>query len=59
MTPDLSLPGSARSAAALNEQIRALWISAGGRLTDGQRREYEGLVAEWAEAKRGEVAEAA
>lgn len=59
MPPDSPTVGSARSAAALNEQIRALWISAGGRLTDGQRREYEGLVAEWAEAKRGEVVEAA
>lgn len=59
MPPNTPSRGSARSAAALNEQIRALWISAGGVLTDGQRREYEGLVAEWAEAKRGEVAEAA
>lgn len=55
-TPD---PGSARSAAELNEQIRALWISAGGVLTGEQRQEYEALVAEWAAAVRGEVTEAA
>jgi hypothetical protein len=59
MPPDDLSPGSARSAAALNEQIRALWISAGGVLTGEQRREYEALVAEWAEAVRGEITEAA
>lgn len=59
MPPNTPSCGSARSAAALNEQIRALWISAGGRLTAEQRAEYEVLVAEWAEAMRGEVAEAA
>lgn len=59
MPPNTPSCGSARSAAALNEQIRALWISAGGRLTAERRAEYEVLVAEWAEAMRGEVAEAA
>jgi hypothetical protein len=59
MPPDDLSPGSARSAAALNEQIRALWISAGGVLTGEHRQEYEALVVEWAEAVRGEVAEAA
>ncbi|MFM9616888.1 hypothetical protein ACKI14_02865 [Streptomyces turgidiscabies] len=59
MPPDLSPPGSARSAAALNEQIRALWISAGGTLTAEQKRLYDDLVAEWAAAMRGEVTEAA
>ena len=58
MPPDLDR-GSARSATELNEQIRALWISAGGVLTDGQRREYEALLGEWAAAVRGEVTEAA
>lgn len=55
-TPD---PGSVRSAAALNEQIRALLARAGGTLTVEQSREYDALVAEWAAAVRGEVAEAA
>lgn len=59
MPPNTPSCGSVRSAAALNEQIRALLAQAGGRLTDGQRREYEGLVAEWAEAVRGDVTEAA
>lgn len=59
MPPDDLSPGSARSATELNEQIRALWISAGGVLTGEQRQEYEALVAEWAEAVRGEVTEAA
>lgn len=52
-------PGSARSAAELNEQIRALWISAGGTLTAEQKQLYDDLVAEWAAAVRGEVTEAA
>ncbi|WP_044472376.1 hypothetical protein [Streptomyces turgidiscabies] len=59
MPPDDLAPGSARSAAAINDQIRALWLRAGGQLTDGQRREYEALLGEWAEAVRTGVAEAA
>lgn len=55
-TPD---PGSVRSAASVNEQIRALLTEAGGTLTVERKREYDGLVAEWAAAVRGEVAEAA
>ena len=38
--------GSARSATALNEQIRALLARASGTLTVEQSREYDGLVAE-------------
>lgn len=59
MPPDDLSPGSVRSAAVLNEQIRALWARAGGTLTVEQKREYDGLVAEWAAAMRGEVGEAA
>lgn len=55
-TPDR---GSARSAAVLNAEIRALWLRAGGRLSAEQRREYELLVVEWAAAMRAEVTEAA
>ncbi len=58
MPPDLDR-GSVRSAAELNEQIRALWISAGGVLTAEQKQEYDDLVARWAAAVRGEVTEAA
>jgi hypothetical protein len=51
--------GSVRSAAEVNEQIRALWLRAGGSLSAQERAEYELLVVEWAEAVRGEVIEAA
>lgn len=59
MSPDSIPPGSVRSAAALNEQIRALWTRAGGSLTEQERAEYELLVVEWAAAIRGEVIKAA
>lgn len=55
-TPDR---GSVRSAAALNEEIRALLARAGGTLTAEQKQAYDGLVAEWAAAVRDEVTEAA
>ncbi|MGP4049107.1 hypothetical protein [Streptomyces sp. 2A115] len=59
MSPNSVTPGSARSAAVLNEQIRALWIRAGGSLSAQERAEYELLVVEWAAAVRDEVVEAA
>lgn len=59
MSPDCATPGSARSAAELNEKIRALWRRAGGTLSAQERVEYELLVVEWATAIRGEVIEAA
>ncbi|MQY37080.1 hypothetical protein SRB17_50830 [Streptomyces sp. RB17] len=59
MSPDFPLSGSVRSAAEVNEQIRALWLRAGGTLSVQERAEYELLVVEWAEAIRGEVVEAA
>jgi hypothetical protein len=52
-------PLSARSAAAVNEEIRALWLSAGGRLSAEQRRRYERLVTEWSGAVRDTPAPAA
>jgi hypothetical protein len=48
-----------RSAAELNERIRALWARAGGSLSAQERAEYELLVVEWAAAIRGEVVAAA
>lgn len=51
--------GSARSSDEVNEQIRGLWLRAGGRLTNEQRAQYERLVTEWAAAMRAEVVEAA
>ncbi|WEO98731.1 hypothetical protein A6P39_034435 [Streptomyces sp. FXJ1.172] len=59
MSPEFPTSGSVRSAAELNEQIRALWLRAGGILSSQERAEYELLVVEWAEAIRGEVIEAA
>jgi hypothetical protein len=59
MSPDSMPPGSARSAAEVNEQIRTLWLRAGGSLSARERAEYELLVVEWAAAIRGEIIEAA
>ena len=58
MSPNLS-PGSVRSAACVNAEIRALWLRAGGRLSAEERQVYARLIVEWAEAVRAEVAEAA
>jgi predicted SpoU family rRNA methylase len=41
-------PVSERSAAEVNEEIRALWRRSGGTLTVEQREEYQRLVLEWA-----------
>jgi hypothetical protein len=60
MSPNLDRSGSVRSAAVVNEAIRALWQRAGGHLsTAAERAEYERLVTEWAAAVRGETAAAA
>ncbi|QOV45442.1 hypothetical protein [Streptomyces chromofuscus] len=59
MSPDVMTSGSVRSAAEVNERIRALWLRAGGSLSARERAEYELLVVEWAAAIRGEVVEAA
>ncbi|OKJ88559.1 hypothetical protein AMK31_08800 [Streptomyces sp. TSRI0107] len=40
---------SERSAAEINEEIRALWRRAGGTLNTEQREEYQRLVMEWAD----------
>lgn len=59
MSPELTTPGSVRSAAEVNEQIRALWLRTRGSLSAQERAEYELLVVEWASAIRGRVVEAA
>ncbi|MFF4544968.1 hypothetical protein [Streptomyces sp. NPDC001435] len=41
---------SERSAAEVNEEIRALWLRSGGTLTVEQREEYQRLVLEWSAA---------
>ncbi|MFJ4685447.1 hypothetical protein ACIQNG_09935 [Streptomyces sp. NPDC091377] len=43
-------PVSERSAAEVNEEIRALWRRSGGTLSVEQREEYQRLVMEWATA---------
>ncbi|MEN3584324.1 MULTISPECIES: hypothetical protein [unclassified Streptomyces] len=43
-------PSSERSAAEVNEEIRALWLRSGGTLSVEQREEYRRLVLEWAAA---------
>lgn len=55
MPPTPFSPTPARSAALLNEEIRALWQRAGGTLNPEQRREYEVLVTAWAAAVRAET----
>ncbi|MDK1344746.1 hypothetical protein QNO09_15820 [Streptomyces sp. 378] len=59
MSPHFVTPGSVRSAAEVNDEIRALWQRTGGTLSAEERAEYELLVVEWATAIRGGVAKAA
>jgi len=54
--PPTSPLGSARSAAVVNEEIRALWLRAGGVLGPEERAVYARLVVEWAAAVRVESA---
>ncbi|MFE0099355.1 hypothetical protein [Streptomyces sp. NPDC059009] len=56
MTTTPATPDGPRSAAEVNEEIRALWLRAGGRLRPEQSREYERLVTEWAEATQAQCA---
>ncbi|SEP87592.1 hypothetical protein SAMN04487983_100263 [Streptomyces sp. yr375] len=59
MSPNSVISGSVRSAAELNERIRALWLRANGSLSTQERAEYELLVVEWAAAIRTDVVTAA
>jgi hypothetical protein len=59
MPTDHVCPGSVRSAAQLNEDIRQMWLRARGVLTAQERAEYERLVVAWAGAVRAEIGEAA
>lgn len=60
MSPDFVSRGSARSAAVVNAEIRALWQRGGGQLGTAELRvEYARLVAEWAAAVRAEGVKAA
>lgn len=61
MPPNSSRSGSVRSAAVVNEEIRRLWDEADPRvqLTGEARERYVRLRAEWAQAVRAEIVEAA
>lgn len=59
MPPNPLASGRVRPAAAVNEDIRALWPRAGRELTVAERARYERLLVEWAAAVRAEVVEAA
>jgi hypothetical protein len=59
MSPEPVSPGSARSAAVVNEAIRALWRDPRVRLTEAGRAELERLYVEWAAAVRADVVKAA
>ena len=50
------LPGLPRSAAAVNKDIRALLLRAGGRLRAEDRATYHRLVEEWHQATARERA---
>lgn len=57
--PTTRAPGSVRSAATVNEDIRALWALAGQALTADQQEQYQTLLLEWAQAVRAEDTRAA
>lgn len=59
MSPNPPASGSVRPARVVNEEIRALMLRSGGHLKPEDRPEFQRLTAEWVEAVRGEVVEAA
>lgn len=59
MSPDPQLPGSARSVADINDDIRALWAGAGSALTTEERRRYSKLLVEYAAAVAARIVKAA
>ena len=59
MFPDSLALGGVRPSAVVNAEIRALMTRSGGYLRAEDRPVYEALRAEWAEAVRAEVVEAA
>ena len=59
MSPHPLPQGVVRSAAVVNEDIRALLVRTGGWLSAADRALYERLVEEWSTAVRGEDSKAA
>lgn len=54
MLPTPPSPGSARSAAVVNDEIRELLVETGGWLYGQTRDRYEVLVAEWTAVSHAE-----
>ncbi|MVO84120.1 hypothetical protein GPA10_04880 [Streptomyces sp. p1417] len=52
MSPNSPPPGPVRPAAAVNEDIRALWTDPRVGLTHEERARYEHLLIEWIAAER-------
>ena len=59
MSPHSSPDGAVRSAAVVNEDIRALITRTGRRLTDAEKAVLEELWVEWVAADRAEIVKAA
>lgn len=59
MPPTPSCRGPVRSAAAVNEEIRALWFDTRVRLSEEGRAALERLYEEWAAAVQADVVKAA
>ncbi|MCX4703851.1 hypothetical protein [Streptomyces sp. NBC_01373] len=59
MSPDPQPPGSVRSVADINDDIRQLWQQAGGTLTHEQKARYSDLLAEYAAAVAARIVKAA
>ncbi|MFF1925799.1 hypothetical protein ACFVW8_35190 [Streptomyces sp. NPDC058221] len=59
MSPTPRPPGSARSAAVVNEDIRQLWQRSGGCLSPEDEEQYQRLLVEWAAATGGNARSAA
>lgn len=59
MSPEPSRPGGVRSSAAVNAEIRALWVDPRVPLTDEQRARRDELYVEWLAAVKAEIVKAA
>lgn len=59
MPPTPCPPGSVRSAAVVNEDIRDLWERSGGSLSPEDEEEYQRLLVEWAAATGADTRSAA
>lgn len=59
MSPEPSGLGPVRSAAAVNAEIRSLWVDPRVPLTDEQRARRDELYVEWLAAVKTEIVKAA